>query len=89
MKQQPIIKLHDGNSMPQLGLGVWRVTNKEAQFAVSKALAIGYRLIDTAAVYKNEEGVGRAIRLANISRKELFITTKLWNRDQTNPLRAL
>lgn len=89
MATQPIIKLHDGNLMPQLGLGVWQASIEETQLAVSKALEVGYRSIDTAAIYKNEEGVGQALKSAHVARDELFITTKLWNSDQDNPQQAL
>lgn len=89
MVTQPIIKLHDGNLMPQLGLGVWQASIEETQLAVTKALEIGYRSIDTAAFYKNEEGVGQALQTANVARDELFITTKLWNSNQNNPQQAL
>lgn len=89
MATQPIIKLHDGNLMPQLGLGVWQASIEETQLAVSKALEVGYRSIDTAAIYKNEEGVGKALKAANIARDEIFITTKLWNDSQRNPQQAL
>lgn len=87
--QQPIIKLHDGNLMPQLGLGVWQASIEETTRAVSKALEIGYRSIDTAAIYKNEEGVGAALQSSALPRSDLFITTKLWNHDQGDPLAAL
>lgn len=86
---QPIIKLHDGNLMPQLGLGVWQASIAEAAQAVSKALEVGYRSIDTAAIYNNEEGVGSALQSTSLPRSELFITTKLWNDDQGNPQAAL
>lgn len=66
--QQPIIKLHDGNLMPQLGLGVWQASIEETTRAVSKALEIGYRSIDTAAIYKNEEGVGAALQSSSLPR---------------------
>ncbi|EOV0789675.1 2,5-didehydrogluconate reductase DkgA [Yersinia enterocolitica] len=89
MATQPIIKLHDGNLMPQLGLGVWQASIEETQLAVSKALEVGYRSIDTAAIYKNEEGVGQVLQSAHVARDELFITTKLWNSDQDNPQQAL
>lgn len=73
------ITLNNGIKMPQLGFGVFQVTDqKEAEKAVTDALAVGYRLIDTAASYGNEEAVGRAISKSNIAREELFITTKLW-----------
>jgi 2,5-diketo-D-gluconate reductase A len=87
--QQPIIKLHDGNLMPQLGLGVWQASIEETTKAVTEALRIGYRSIDTAAIYKNEESVGKALKASLIPRDELFITTKLWNDDQSNPGAAL
>ncbi|MEQ9723668.1 2,5-didehydrogluconate reductase DkgA [Yersinia alsatica] len=89
MATQPIIKLHDGNLMPQLGLGVWQASIEETQLSVSKALEVGYRSIDTAAIYKNEVGVGQALKTANIPRDEVFITTKLWNDSQRNPKQAL
>jgi 2,5-diketo-D-gluconate reductase A len=75
----PTIRLNDGNAMPQLGYGVWRVTNEEARTAVEEAIKAGYRSIDTAAIYGNEEGVGKGIEAASVSREELFITTKVWN----------
>ncbi|WUT72812.1 aldo/keto reductase [Streptomyces sp. NBC_00670] len=68
--------------MPQLGFGVWQVADDEAERAVSTALQAGYRSIDTAAIYGNEEGTGRAIASAGLPREELFVTTKLWNADQ-------
>ncbi|MCP3029393.1 aldo/keto reductase [Halobacillus sp. A5] len=77
-----IVKLHDKIEMPQLGFGVWRVEEKDAVPAVTKAIETGYRSIDTAAVYKNERQVGEAIAKSNVPREELFITTKVWNADQ-------
>lgn len=75
--------LNDGTTIPQLGLGVWQTKNgEEVISAIHAAIDAGYRLIDTAAVYANEEGVGRAINTASVPREELFITTKLWNSDQ-------
>ncbi|MDJ0344319.1 aldo/keto reductase [Streptomyces sp. H10-C2] len=65
--------------MPQLGFGVWQVPDDEATAAVSTALEAGYRSIDTAAIYGNEEGTGKAIAASGVPREELFITTKLWN----------
>ncbi|SDK21396.1 aldo/keto reductase [Sediminibacillus albus] len=84
------ITLNNGLKMPQLGFGVWQVENDEATKAVSKALEVGYRSIDTAMIYKNEEGVGKAIKESSIPREDLFITTKVWNSDQgyENTLRA-
>ncbi|WP_029262646.1 MULTISPECIES: aldo/keto reductase [unclassified Microbacterium] len=75
----PALELNDGNSIPQLGYGVFKVPPAETERAVSEALEIGYRHIDTAAIYGNEEGVGAAIAASGIARDELFITTKLWN----------
>ncbi len=89
MTHPTVIKLHDGSIMPQLGLGVWKAGNDEVVEAIHKALDVGYRSIDTAAAYKNEEGVGKALRSAGVSRDELFITTKLWNGDQQRPKEAL
>jgi len=89
MTHPTVIKLHDGTIMPQLGLGVWKADNDEVVEAIHKALDVGYRSIDTAAAYKNEEGVGKALRSAGVPRDELFITTKLWNGDQQRPKEAL
>lgn len=83
MTHVPDIALNDGNTIPQIGLGVWQAANgAETQQAVEAALKAGYRHIDTAAVYKNEDGVGTAITTSGVPREELFITTKLWNSDQ-------
>ncbi|MFD9375253.1 aldo/keto reductase [Streptomyces sp. NPDC059999] len=79
MNQVPGIKLNNGTLMPQLGYGVWQVPDDEAEQAVTTALEAGYRSIDTAAIYGNEEGTGRAIAGAGVPREELFVTTKLWN----------
>ena len=78
----PTLTLNDGHTIPQLGFGVFQVDPAEAERIVSVALEAGYRHIDTAAVYGNEEGVGRAIAASGIPRDELFITTKLWNSEQ-------
>ena len=76
----PTISLNDGVAMPQLGFGVWQVPDDEAASTVAAALEAGYRSIDTAAIYGNEEGTGEAIRAASgMPREELFVTTKLWN----------
>ncbi len=80
--QVPPIILNNGVEMPQLGFGVWQVPDDEAQTAVTAALEAGYRSIDTAAIYGNEEGTGRAIAASGIAREDLFVTTKLWNSDQ-------
>ncbi len=74
--------LNDGTTIPQLGFGVWQVPDEEAQVAVEEALRVGYRHIDTAAVYGNEEGVGRALKASGLDRDDVYITTKLWNADQ-------
>ena len=72
--------LNNGVSIPVLGFGTWKAENGEVAYqAVLEALKAGYRHIDTAAIYKNEESVGRAIRDSGISRQEIFVTTKLWN----------
>lgn len=76
------VTLNNGLKMPQLGFGVWQVPDDEVTPAVSKALETGYRAIDTAKVYNNERGVGKALAQGNIPREELFITTKVWNSDQ-------
>ncbi|KAB2770800.1 aldo/keto reductase [Brucella anthropi] len=78
----PTVKLNDGNHIPQLGYGVWQVGNDEAVTAVSEALKAGYRHIDTAAIYGNEEGVGKAIKSSGIERGDIYLTTKLWNGEQ-------
>ncbi|MEH7444782.1 aldo/keto reductase [Bacillus sp. JJ1122] len=77
------VVLHNGVKIPALGLGVYKVEEgSQIDETIKNALNIGYRLIDTASFYMNEEGVGRAIRASGIPREELFITTKVWNADQ-------
>src|SRR5215467_5209358 len=78
----PSIALNDENTIPVLGLGVADLSDDEAERAVSAALEVGCRLIDTAAAYGNEAGVGRAIAASGIARAELFVTTKLATPDQ-------
>ena len=78
----PTVTLNNGVEMPQLGYGVFQIPNEETTRAVATALEAGYRSIDTAAVYGNEEGVGRALDSADVPRDELFLTTKVWNADQ-------
>lgn len=75
----PMLTLNDGVKIPQLGYGVWQVEDDKATPSVLTALEVGYRHIDTAAIYGNEEGVGRAIAESGLRREDLFITTKLWN----------
>jgi 2,5-diketo-D-gluconate reductase A len=75
----PSLQFNDGHAIPQLGFGVYRVDPAETERIVTDALEVGYRHIDTAALYGNEEGVGAALAKSGIPRDELFITTKLWN----------
>ncbi|MGW1845378.1 aldo/keto reductase [Streptomyces sp. NPDC001966] len=82
MSQVPSITLNNGVEMPQLGFGVWQVPDDEATKAVATAIESGYRSIDTAAIYENERGTGRAIAASGVAREELFVTTKLWNSEQ-------
>lgn len=82
MSSVPTITLNNGVAMPQLGFGVWQVPDDEATGAVGTALEAGYRSIDTAAVYRNEKGTGKALASAGVPRDELFVTTKLWNAEQ-------
>lgn len=78
----PSVKLNNGVDMPLLGFGVFQVADlKECERAVSDALRVGYRLIDTAASYGNEEAVGNALARSGVPREELFVTTKLWISD--------
>ncbi len=78
----PSVKLNDGRSIPQLGFGVWQVENDVAEKVVGIALDDGYRHIDTAKIYGNEEGVGKAIAASSVDRDEIWLTTKVWNDDQ-------
>ena len=82
MSDQPQISLNDGRSIPQVGLGVWQTPNDTAVTAVKAALDAGYRHVDTAAAYDNEDGVGEGIRASGVARQDIFLTTKLWNDDQ-------
>ncbi|ANU10151.1 glyoxal reductase [Planococcus antarcticus DSM 14505] len=76
------ITLNNGKKMPQLGFGVWQVEDDQATASVAKALETGYTSIDTAMIYKNEKGVGKALKETSVPREDLFITTKVWNSDQ-------
>ncbi len=78
----PSVVLNDGNVIPKLGFGVFQVSTDDAVAAVTKALEVGYRSIDTAAIYGNEAEVGRAIAEFGLPRDEVYITTKLWNSEQ-------
>ncbi|MEV0190968.1 aldo/keto reductase [Kitasatospora purpeofusca] len=82
MSNIPSLELNDGNLIPQLGFGVWQVPDAEATAAVRAAIEAGYRSIDTAAIYENETGTGKAVADAlsgGLAREDLYITTKLWN----------
>jgi len=82
MNSVPSVRLHDGHAMPALGYGVWQVPDNDAELSTREAIAAGYRSIDTAQIYANEAGVGRAIAASGVPRSELFITTKVWNTSQ-------
>lgn len=82
MAQSPLVKFNDGNEVPQLGYGVWQVEDEVAEKVVGLALDAGFRHIDTAKIYGNEEGVGRALAASSVDRNDVFITTKVWNEDQ-------
>jgi 2,5-diketo-D-gluconate reductase A len=76
---QPTIRFSDGRFIPQVGLGVWQTPNDIAAPTVRAAISLGYRHVDTAAIYENEDGVGEGIRSSGVDRKDVFLTTKLWN----------
>ncbi|MCV7205893.1 oxidoreductase [Mycolicibacterium peregrinum] len=78
----PRVTLNDGNSVPQVGLGVWQTPAEETVRAVSAALQAGYRHIDTAAAYRNEAETGRGLVDSGVPREDVFLVTKLWNSDQ-------
>ncbi len=79
MSQYNVLTLNDGHTIPQIGLGVWQVASDIASESVQAAVEAGYRHVDTASIYGNEDGVGDGIRASGIARNELFVTTKLWN----------
>ena len=81
MTTSPDATFHDGHTIPQLGYGVFKVEPDVAADATGRALAAGYRHVDTATLYENEEGVGRAVRESGLPREDVFVTTKLWNDD--------
>ncbi|KAA9151356.1 aldo/keto reductase [Amycolatopsis acidicola] len=81
MTTAPDLTLNNGVAIPQLGFGVYQVPAEDTAQVVQTALETGYRSIDTAAAYRNEAGVGEALRAAGLPREELFVTTKLWNSD--------
>lgn len=76
---QPMMTLNDGRTMPQMGTGIWQIEDAKTPEVVSEALRVGYRLIDGAAAYKNEAGMGRGIRDSDVARDQIFVTSKLWN----------
>ncbi|RAY16699.1 aldo/keto reductase [Actinomadura craniellae] len=78
----PNVTLNNEVTMPQLGFGVWLMDDAEAAESVVTALRAGYRSVDTAMIYRNEEGTGRALRASGVPRAEVFVTTKVWNTDQ-------
>ena len=82
MATSPNITLNDGNQIPQLGYGVWQVEDDVAEKVVVQALDAGYRHVDTAKIYGNEAGVGRALAESDVDENDVFVTTKLWNDDQ-------
>jgi 2,5-diketo-D-gluconate reductase A len=81
MTIEKTVQLNDGNAMPRVGFGIWRMDEEEAEAAVATALEVGYRSIDTAALYENEPACGRAIAASGLARDEIFVTTKLDNVD--------
>jgi 2,5-diketo-D-gluconate reductase A len=82
MPDVPTLTMNDGRTIPQLGFGVFQIPQDETETAVTTALQAGYRLIDTAQGYQNEEGVGAALAASDVSRDDVFITTKLTNSEQ-------
>lgn len=78
----PELTFNDGNTIPQLGYGVWQIADDVAEDVVGQALSAGYRHIDTAAIYGNEAGVGRALASTDVALKDIFVTTKVWNSEQ-------
>ena len=81
MTDVPRLVCNNGIEIPQLGLGVWRTPPEETQRVVADALDVGYRHVDTATLYQNEDGVGAAIRESDLDRDAVFVTTKVWNTD--------
>ena len=82
MTDIPRLRFHDGNSIPQLGFGIWQVPPTVAAEAVESALRVGYRLIDGAYLYMNEAGLGEGVKKSGVPREDVFITTKVWNNEQ-------
>src|SRR5215207_8935821 len=86
---QPTVTLSNAAEMPLVGFGTWQLRGREAYRAVRQALETGYRLIDTATMYRNEAEVGRALRDSGVPRSEVFITTKLWPNDAGRERRTI
>jgi 2,5-diketo-D-gluconate reductase A len=86
---QPAVTLSNAAEMPLLGFGTWQLRGRSAYPAVRRALDVGYRLIDTATMYRNEADIGRALRDSGIARSEVFITTKLWPSDAGRERQAI
>lgn len=85
----PRLSFHDGRTIPQLGFGLWEVPAADTARVVERGLAAGYRLIDGAAIYRNEEGLGDGLRASGLPRGEVFVTTKLWNDRHRDARRAV
>src|SRR3712207_6286566 len=81
MPNRSEFKFNDGHTMPQLGFGLWQVSNSQAADVTGQAIRAGYRMVDSAAAYGNEAGVGEAFRASGLARDEIFVTTKLANPD--------
>lgn len=79
---RPTLPLNDGRRIPQLGFGLWRVPADRTAETTATALRMGYRLVDGAAIYGNEKGLGEGIRASGLPRDEVFVTTKVWNTEQ-------
>lgn len=82
MQPSPNLNLNDGRTIPQIGLGVYKVEDRHVAGLVAGALEMGYRHVDTASLYENERGVGEGVRASGVPREQVFVTTKLWNADQ-------
>jgi 2,5-diketo-D-gluconate reductase A len=82
MAEQPTLRMNDGRDIPQLGFGFWQAAADVAAGACVNALKAGYRHLDTASIYGNEEGVGEGVKASGVAREDIFVTTKLWNPDQ-------
>src|SRR5690606_7851439 len=78
----PMLPLNDGRQIPQLGFGLWQVPADITAATTAAGLKLGYRLVDGAAAYRNEEGQGQGVRDSGLPRDQVFVTTKIWNSDQ-------